>query len=289
MKIIECAQYSPEYWDAHRARPSASNFSRIMTAKKMEASAQIEDYIAELIAERVSFTPPFFTERGGHTEAMRNGIDTEPEARRWYEMERGLTVRQVGLCIDDADQCCCSPDGLIDPDGGLELKCPLLKTHARYVMDGKVPMDYLAQVHGSLIVTGRKWWDFMSYAPGLSPLLIRVTPNEFTDKLRAALKSFWERYMEAVEKIVAREGEAVKTPPAVQAGIDEELRKWQDRLAGCDSPNVAEVCTKVNALLPALREVAPAAKQACWAETKRKMTEIGCVWHADYKTFGTKE
>ena len=192
MRIIDCEQGSPEWWQCRQGIPTASGFDRIVTPAKGELSKQADAYIYELIADRIMGVPEnveSFTSR-----EMQYGIDTEPEARAWYQMETGLMVRKVGFCVADDGSIGCSPDGLVDPDGGLELKCPLAKTHVGYLMQGGLPAEYKLQVHGSLVVTGRSWWDFVSYCPGIKPVMIRVEPDEFTAKLRDALESFAFRY-----------------------------------------------------------------------------------------------
>lgn len=207
MKIIDCIQGTGDWWEARKGVPTASNFDRIVTSKGLPSKGMTK-YIAELISDRACLCPPYFTEQGRPiTKAMSNGTSCEPEARRYLEMELGLDIRQVGFCLTDDGRFGCSPDGLIGDDGGVELKCPELKTHAEYLMKGEVPRQYKAQVHGSMIVTERPYWMFMSYAPGLDPLIIRVTPDEFTDKLRAALEIFWERYQEACAKLLPQDAE----------------------------------------------------------------------------------
>lgn len=192
MKTFFMVQYSPEWWEARAGIPTASNFGRILTASG-KLSAQADDYACELIGEAMNPSAPFFTERGGHTAAMRNGQNTEPEARKYYTLETGNAVQQVGFCLTDDGRFGCSPDGLVGDDGCLELKCPLAKTQIGYLLEGKLPTEYRPQVHGQLIVTGRAYVDFLSYVPLLNPLLIRVTADEYTDRLRVALDSFWER------------------------------------------------------------------------------------------------
>ncbi|OUL17295.1 hypothetical protein B0X78_00245 [bacterium AM6] len=49
-------------------------------------------------------------------------------------------------------------------------------------------------MHGSLIITGRTWWDFMSYCPGYDPLIVRVQPDGFTEKLQGHLDRFLREY-----------------------------------------------------------------------------------------------
>jgi hypothetical protein len=203
MKVIDCLQGSPEWFEARRGIPTASEFHRIITAKKMEFSSAATDYIAELVAERLSGLPPL----GYHLRRslmMDHGLQTEEEARRWFELDRECTVERVGFCVSDDGKCGCSPDGLIGSEGGLELKCPSGKTQVKWLLGGTLPDDYKAQVHGCLLVTGRPWWDFVSYHPGLAPLVIRVTPNGFTSALRAALGQFQDKLEQTLAFVTKR-------------------------------------------------------------------------------------
>lgn len=198
MKILDLKQGSPEWFLARRGIPTASNFGKIITPKTGKLSAQAEDLAYELVADLFRLGPP---EDKPVTPAMLYGQETEAEARRWYELERGLDVRQVGLCLTDDGRFGCSPDGLVGEDGGLELKCPLLKTQVKYLCEGGLPDEYRAQVHGALIVTGRAWWDFCSYAPGLPAHLVRVEPDTFTDALRRVLDEFRGIYDRVLAKV----------------------------------------------------------------------------------------
>lgn len=195
MILVDCEQLSPEWWEAKRGIPSASDFDKIVTPKKMELSEQADGYICELIAGIIYPSPNYFTVRGRPvSQAMQDGIDNEPAARKWYELQKNVDCRRVGFCTTDDGRLGCSPDGLVGEDGGIEIKAPELKTQLKYLLDGTLPNDYKMQVHGSLIVTGRKWWDFFSYCPPAPPFLIRVTPNEVTKKLEEGLKQFLVRY-----------------------------------------------------------------------------------------------
>jgi hypothetical protein len=71
-----------------------------------------------------------------------------------------------------------SPDGLVGESGGLEIKCPMPATHIEYLRDGRLPSKYIQQVQGCLWISGRDWWDFMSYHPKMTPLIIRVYRDE---------------------------------------------------------------------------------------------------------------
>ena len=58
---------------------------------------------------------------------------------------------------------------------------------------GTLPSEHVAQVQGSLWVTGRQWWDFVSYSPGLPPLITRVERDEpYIATLAKAVDAFNE-------------------------------------------------------------------------------------------------
>lgn len=196
MIVQHMPQGSEEWFEARRGRPTASNFDRIVTSVKGDLSKSCRDYIAELIGEigtpDRSLVPEKYI-----SPAMVAGIQMEPEARKWYCFHRDIEVQQVGLIITEDGRFGASPDALVGEDGLLELKCPQPKAHVNYLLDGKLPDNYRQQVHGQLWVSGRKWVDFCSYCHGFDPLLVRVEPDAYTEKLGAALNEFWNLYAEA--------------------------------------------------------------------------------------------
>jgi YqaJ-like viral recombinase domain len=200
VKYFDLKQGSEEWINARLGVPSASNFNLILTPKTGKLSASADRYICQLIGEKKSMYGPENAENYTN-KAIRWGQMTEDEARRFYSMERNVDVYNGGWCLTDDERFGCSPDGLIGDVGALELKCPQPDTHTAYLLEGGLPSDYRGQCHGQLIVTGRAWVDFLSYAPGLPPLLLRIEPDEYTDQLRKALEIFWERYQSALAKI----------------------------------------------------------------------------------------
>ena len=132
---------------------------------------------------------------------MANGIENEPIARAWYEFEHDCDVTEVGFCLSDCGRFGCSPDGLVGDEGGIELKCPSLETHVKYLREGVLPAEYRCQVHGEILVTGREWFDFVSYADGLPPFKIRIVPDEFTKLLGDEVNRFCDKYASAVTHI----------------------------------------------------------------------------------------
>ena len=202
MKVIQCEQKSKEWWDARRGLPTASEFDSIITPKTLKASASQDRYICKLIAETYANIWP--DESGYVSPAMNNGVECETRARSWYEFEYDCEVEQVGICISDCGRFGCSPDGLVGDDGGLEIKCPTMETQARYLIEDVLPAEYRCQVHGELMVTGRKWFDFVSYCEGMPTFCIRVVPDDFTEALRREVELFCNRYAKALEVIKSK-------------------------------------------------------------------------------------
>lgn len=193
MRIIDCEQKSPEWYAARLGVPTASEFGRIITDKKCEYAAGAETYINELIDEVCRPN----AERGftGNRHTAR-GNALEPEARDLYGLEFDVVPRPVGFILTDDGTLGCSPDSLIK-DGGLEIKAPDGPTHVTWLRAGGVPLAHRAQVHGCMIITGRDWWDFLSYCPGYPRILVRVERDDYTAKLQAHLNRFLAEYAEA--------------------------------------------------------------------------------------------
>lgn len=226
MKVVEnVRQGSEEWYRLRRGRPTASQFKRIITAKRGEFSAGADTYIDELMAE--CFFPDHETFFGNNW--TDRGNEVEPEARDAFRDVSGLVVTEVGFVTEDAgkrnqdedgyDLFGCSPDGLVSsvdaPEvwlGGVELKVPSPREHFKWCRNGGLPDAHKQQVHGSMVVTGLKEWHFFSYCPGVAPLWCRVVWNSYTDKVAQALDEFKDIYVEAYNSRVdrMRSGEVIK-------------------------------------------------------------------------------
>lgn len=65
-----------------------------------------------------------------------------------------------------------------------------------------MPLVYRQQVQGSMLVTGRKVWTFMSYYPNVKPLILKVERNEdFIDDMKFELEKFCKELNELVIKL----------------------------------------------------------------------------------------
>lgn len=189
MQVYDDVEQGTESW--HKLRcgvPTASQFSNILTPTGKPTTGQRAiNYRNTLLAEWMI---------GGAVESyqsewMLRGSAYESEAREAFTFIMDIQVDEVGFCLSDNPYSGCSPDGLIGEDGGLEIKVPAPHTHVQYLIDGKAPNDYIPQLQGSMMVTGRDYWYFMSYHPGMDPLILKVErDDDYITKLAEALGQF---------------------------------------------------------------------------------------------------
>ena len=198
-RIIDCEQGSSEWLQCRIGKVTASELSNIVTPEfSARKGDMVKSYMCEKLAEQWFGRPlPQFS-----TWETEQGKLREDDAWKWLALTQSLKVSRVGFVEHESGRFGASPDGLIGEDGGLEIKCPQLKNHFRYLMDGEVPKDYLAQVHGSLYATGRKWWKFISYYPGAPALVFTVNRDEaIIAKIDAALSAFYAQYNAAMQTL----------------------------------------------------------------------------------------
>lgn len=105
------------------------------------------------------------------TEDIQRGIDLEDEAILAYEMTTGNSVDKVGF-IEENDFVGCSPDGLVGADGIIEVKCPKQSVFLKQVIDQKIKPEYYTQIQFNLLISGRKWCDYIAYNKNF-PLFIK--------------------------------------------------------------------------------------------------------------------
>lgn len=164
MKVIDCAQGSPEWHQARAGRVTASKIADLTARTKSGFSTSRANYMADLIAERLTGT----VAEGFTNAAMQWGTEKEPDARAAYEFMTDREVVQVGFVVHPAIEASgCSPDGLVGDDGMVEIKCPNTATHLDTLLGGTVPDKYLKQMQWQMRCCERAWCDFVSYDPRL--------------------------------------------------------------------------------------------------------------------------
>jgi len=157
-------QGSPEWFAVRLGKVTASRVADVAAKTKSGWGASRANYMAELIAERLTGVPAeHYT-----NSAMQHGIDTEPQARAAYEFFTDAEVSEIGLVVhSEIADSAASPDGLVGADGLVEIKCPNIATHIETLLSETIPDKYIVQMQWQMACTGRKWCDLVSFDPRL--------------------------------------------------------------------------------------------------------------------------
>jgi putative phage-type endonuclease len=199
-------QRSTEWFAARLGRVTASKVADVIAKTKTGYSASRENYMAQLICERMTGTQG----ESFSSTAMQWGTDQEPLARAAYEAVADVLVDEVGFIIHPAIVAAgASPDGLVGDDGLIEIKCPNTSTHIDTVLSGKVPSKYIPQMQWQMACTQRKWCDFVSFDPrmpeGLQLFIQRVDFDvEYVKMLEAEITVFLAELETKIEKLNER-------------------------------------------------------------------------------------
>lgn len=199
------AQGSPAWFAQRCGKVTASRIADVMATTKSGEAAARYNYRAQLVVERLTGTvEPSFTNA-----AMQHGIDTEPLARMAYECETLNTVTTCAMIEHPKIAMAgASPDGLVDDDGLIEIKCPNSATHIETLLSRRAPSKYIPQMQWQMACTGRAWCDFVSFDPrmpaDLQLFIVRVArDDELIAKYEAEVVKFLGEVDAAVEALQA--------------------------------------------------------------------------------------
>lgn len=192
-------QNSPEWLQVRCGVITASEFDSVMAQGKGGAESKTRlTYMRKLAGEIITGRPA----ENYSNQAMDRGHIMEGEARDHYAFVHGVTPVQVGFVRNG--RIGCSPDSLIGEDGGLEIKTKAPHLLIEVLDRGDIPPEHVKQVQGSMLVTGRPWWDFMAYYSGMPPFVKRIHRDElYIAKMRRAIEEFTDELDALVERIRA--------------------------------------------------------------------------------------
>ena len=172
MIVKDVEQGSDEWKEIRRPLLTASVFKEVITFdgvrkkwKRTSGKAFLDNFA----------DPDPLNEFGGNS-STEHGNEMEPQAVTCYELMKNVQCEQAGFIVHDSGLIGCSPDRLVGEDGGLEIKCPIKRhIHTGRLRTRQIDKTDKPQVYGSLYLTGRKWWDYMSYYKGRKPFVKRTT------------------------------------------------------------------------------------------------------------------
>lgn len=199
-------QGTPEWMAMRLGKLTASRMADVLATTKSGPSASRKNYLAQLVAERMTGQQG---ESFSGSAAMLWGTDNEPMARAEYEMIKDVMVDQVDFVTHPTIEWLgASPDGLVESNGLVEIKCPNTATHIDYLLAGKPPAKYMPQMALQLLCTNREWCDFVSFDPRMPEKLrlfvVRYTPDaEYMEKVTAEAVRFLSEVNETILQLEA--------------------------------------------------------------------------------------
>ena len=171
----ELEQGTDEWLATRKGVLTASNMKLVITptlkaAKNDKARAIIHQLVADNVTD--------FIEPNYSTFAMMRGHEEEIEACCLYS-EKYSEIKECGFITNDkwGFTLGYSPDGLVNDDGLVEVKSRMSKHQAKTIISNEVPDEYMMQLQTGLLVSERKWIDFISYSGGMPMFVKRVLPD----------------------------------------------------------------------------------------------------------------
>ncbi len=196
-------QGSDEWLSLRLGLITASEVNLILTPTlKVAANDKTRQHVYELAAQRLTgYVEPHYI-----GDDMLRGKEDEIKARDLYGVmcdevsECGFITRDIGGTVIGY-----SPDGLVGDAGLIEAKSRRQKHHLAVMCASKVPDEHVLQCQTGLLVTGRKWLDYISYCGGMPMTVLRVFPDPVVHAAIIAAAQHTEGLiLEAMETYAAR-------------------------------------------------------------------------------------
>ncbi len=201
MKIIECDQRTPKWFDAKKGIVSATEIGAWIATPIWTPA--MEGYADKLISTKLHQVagcedPP----DAWPSWDMKRGNRLEAEAREAYTEITGNAVEQVGFVVHEFLPFGCSPDGFVNRRAKLvEIKAPRGSTQILYSFNAdELPSEHKMQCHMQMAVCGVSELDFFCYCPpNVPPFLLTVKRDEFTERVLSGLIRLSARYAQRGE------------------------------------------------------------------------------------------
>ena len=217
--LHDIVQGTEEWHAARRGIVTASVVGQLITPSTLKPANNpiARGVTATLVAERITG----FTEPTPMSADMWRGIDDEPRAREKYSEHHAPAI-ESGFMIRDEQgvRIGYSPDGLVGDDGLIEIKSRRAKKHLQTNLADEVPAENMAQIQCGLLVSGRAWCDYISYAGGMPLWVKRVHPDA---KWHTAIVAAARQFEHTAEQMTAAYNTAVAGLPMTERVLEEEM------------------------------------------------------------------
>lgn len=166
-----------EPWEVQRlGMVTGSNFGKLVKTAgkgfKLSESKTASDLIYKIAWERLLKQGNISNGLGRlnvSARPMEYGNEYEAEAMAVFVERTGTEVKYVQDFVQHDEFIGGTPDGYIDEDGIIEIKCPWNGANHLYsLLEEKIyATDHIYQIQGYLWITGRKYCKYITYDPDL--------------------------------------------------------------------------------------------------------------------------
>lgn len=180
-KEVQVEQRTPEWFSARSGKITGSIYHSLIkktsTGKpSLENETKMNAIVQEHLAGTNSFAPPLETGTEAEKWAFRAFQKLKPELHMYEAgFVESLEFEGVGV----------SPDGYINDDGLIEIKCLGTNRQTRIIQSGEIPDEYIDQMAIQLFVTGRKYCYFVMFDPYIENHNIWFEKYELTPEKEA--------------------------------------------------------------------------------------------------------
>lgn len=158
LKFVDIDQNTDEWFQMRAGKLTSSKLGVIMANYGKAFGEPAKKYAVSIAIEQLT---GMAIESSYSNDHMQRGHDQEPIARMLYEEYMFCNVSKGGFFTSDFVGC--SPDGLINDCGLIEIKSVIENIHFATVKRQSLDPSYKWQCIGNLMFTGRDWLDFVSY------------------------------------------------------------------------------------------------------------------------------
>lgn len=183
-------QRSPEWFAQRKGRVTGSRVGAIIGINPWQTR---EDVMRTMVREYHKAPSEF----EGNI-ATGYGNAHEDEAILDFELDTGLTVEETGFHIYE-DWAGASPDGLIQEDAILEVKCPYGRRNGGEFKSANDQQHYFAQMQWEMMCTGRSKAYFFQWSRHGHKLEIIDKDDEFLREACGVARQFYAEYLSELD------------------------------------------------------------------------------------------
>jgi len=169
-------QGTDQWLNARLGLLTASTMKQVITPTlKIANNEKTRAHLYEIVAQRAAQ----YAEPQYESYDMMRGKTEEVYAAQLYS-EHHAQVKDCGFITNDkwGFKLGYSPDGVVGKDGLIEIKSRNQKYQIQTIINDEVPKEFMMQIQAGLMISERKWCDFISFSNGLPMFIQRVFPDE---------------------------------------------------------------------------------------------------------------